>query len=68
MAVSMGTLITALIVVVVGLALLPIIASSTNSGRDALGATTAGGTLVTLVPLFFVLIVVAGIVAYIVFT
>jgi len=64
---SMGTLITALIVVVVGLALIPIIQSSANSSQDALGATSAGGTLAGLIPLFFVLIVVAGVVAYVVF-
>jgi hypothetical protein len=66
--VGMGTLLTALIVVVVGLALVPTIQNSANSSVAALGATSAGGQLAALVPLFFVLIVIAGVVVYVVFT
>lgn len=65
--VSMGVLLTALIVIVVGLALVPTIQNSANSSVDALGSTSAGGQLAKLVPLFFVLIIIAGVVAYVVF-
>lgn len=64
---NVGSILTVLIIVVVGLALVPTIQDSTNSSRDALGADTAGGNLAELMPLFFVLILVGGTVAFVKF-
>lgn len=66
-ALGIGDLIAALLIAVVGLALVPTIQSSSNSSRDAVGATSAAGQLVTLLPMFYVIVIVAGVIAFVVF-
>lgn len=65
--VSVGMLLTALIVIVVGLALVPTVVTSKNASITSLGSDSAGGRLAELIPLFFVLIIIAGCVTWIVF-
>lgn len=67
MGVSLSDLLAALLLAVVGLALVPTIQESANSSRDAVGTTSAAGGLVKLLPLFYVIVIVAGIVGFIVF-
>lgn len=62
-AVSVQAILGVVLVVVVGLALVPTVQDSTNSSIDALGATSAAGNLADLMPLFFILILTAGMVA-----
>lgn len=66
-AVSLSALLTALIVVVVGLALIPTVQNSVNNSLNAVGATSSAGTLIDLIPLLFVLVIFAGIIVFIAF-
>lgn len=65
--VSIGDLLGALLVIVVGLALTPTVSSAVNDSTDALGSDSAAGNLVELMTLFYVLIIIGGAVSYIVF-
>lgn len=57
----------AMLLFVIGLALLPIITSSANTAADDPNATSAVATLVGLLPLLYVLILVVGAIAYVYF-
>lgn len=60
MAVKMGELFMTFLLIIVGLALTPTIGTSTTAAADATGITgTAAATLVALVPLFWVIIILA---------
>lgn len=66
--VGIGDLMAALLIAVIGLALVPTIQSSANNSLSAVGGTsTAAGGLINLLPLFYVVVIVAGLVAFIVF-
>lgn len=60
MAVKMGELFMTFLLIIVGLALTPTIGTSTTAAAGATGITgTAAAILVALVPLFWVIIILA---------
>jgi cytochrome bd-type quinol oxidase subunit 2 len=66
--IGIGTLILGLVLIVVGMALYPTVQTSTNASVAAAGGTsTASGSILALVPLFFVLVILAGILVYVAF-
>ena len=65
-ALDAGDLIPIILLVVIGLALTPIVQDSANESEDSVGATSAAGRLVSLMPLFYVIILISAVVAYVV--
>lgn len=62
MAIELKTLIGALVGIVVGLALFPVVLEQVNSVNTS-GVT--GGTLITLIPMIYILIVFGGAIGYV---
>ena len=62
MAISIKTLIGALVGIVVGLALFPVVLEQVNA-VNVTGVT--GGTLISLIPMIYILIIFGGAIAYV---
>jgi len=60
-------LLEAMLIVVVGLALLPVVTSSAHTAAADPNASAAVQNIVPLIPLFYVLIVLGGALAYVYF-
>lgn len=64
---TVGELFIMLFIAVVGLALYPTIQSSTNSSVSAAPAGSAAAAILPLIPLVYVIVLLGGLAAYIVF-
>lgn len=61
---AIAGLIAALLLVVIGLALVPTIQSSANSSVNAVGSTSASAGLIKIIPLLFVVLIIFGVIAF----
>jgi len=63
---SVGKLVGVLIFVVIAMALLPTIITSTNSGVNSSGDYASASTLLALVPLFYVIAILVAVIVWVV--